>query len=189
MAPQNAEEFDFSIESKNFHFKIIDSTICISETKCGLTSVVNLDIAGVNCLKDSILKILFERWFWRFELNKSLIVLYDANSYGVFIRIVEKGGDSLFIPEGWNGHGINFFLTGITRAIMLMNAYISKKLTIEEESGEIFSITMGSNNNLDFIPFNEDYHSYETMISISGVLLQTDIEHLDSFEYLISLWV
>ncbi|CAH9125360.1 unnamed protein product [Cuscuta epithymum] len=160
------------------------SLVRISETKCGITSVLNFDIAGVNWLKESILKIFSDRRVGtRFELNKSLIVLYDANLFGGFIRIVEKGGDSLFIPEGRNGHGINFFLKGITRAIMLMNATTSRKVATEEDSSEVLLITTGSKSDLDLLPFNEDYaHSCETTISISGVLLQADIEHLDSFD-------
>ncbi|CAH9094210.1 unnamed protein product [Cuscuta europaea] len=53
------DEFDFSIESKCFLFKIIDyKVVRISETRNGLSSVIDLDINRVNWLKDSIPKIV-----------------------------------------------------------------------------------------------------------------------------------
>ncbi|CAH9090408.1 unnamed protein product [Cuscuta epithymum] len=86
-----------------------------------------------------------------------------------------------------NSHGINIFLRGISRAMMLINAATSKKLAIEDDSGEVFSITT-EKSNLDFLPFKEDYPlSCENTISISGALLRADIEHLHSFDQSLGL--
>ncbi|CAH9118149.1 unnamed protein product [Cuscuta europaea] len=68
---------------------------------------------------------------------------------------------------------------GIAKANTLMNSIVSKTLAIEHDLGDVFSDLRGE---LDFLPLNGDYpHSCETNISISGALLQADIEHIEDY--------
>ncbi|CAH9108679.1 unnamed protein product [Cuscuta epithymum] len=180
MIRQEENGFDIFIESKSFHFEIIDcNAVHVSKSKNGISSAINLDLARVKWLKDSIHKIFSgNRFCTRMELHKSLTIFYDANYFGGFVRIIERGYDSLFIPEGWNGHGINLFLSGLTKAITLMNS-IASNIAIEQDSGEVVLDTRSMN--LDFLPFDGDYpHSWDTELSISGALLQVDIDRFEN---------
>ncbi|CAH9109280.1 unnamed protein product [Cuscuta europaea] len=178
------DEFDIDIESKCFNFKVMDcTTVRISEMKNGLSSVVTLDIAGVNWLKDSILEVFSGNSLGtKLELNKSLIVLYDANLFGGFIRIIEKGCDSLFIPEGRNGQGINLFLMEITKARALMKQRdILKDFEQEqlkkptEDLGAICKDSMeslvGDNVSISSLLFNEDLLNFGVNSASKDVVL------------------
>ncbi|CAH9146948.1 unnamed protein product [Cuscuta epithymum] len=58
-------------------------------------------------------------------MKSCLLLLYDVNFFGGFFRLIKKGGESLFIPEGRNGMGIKRFLAGITKAYNLMKDFTS----------------------------------------------------------------
>ncbi|CAH9139113.1 unnamed protein product [Cuscuta epithymum] len=105
-------------------------------------------------------------------MKKSFSVIHDANSFGGFFRINEKGGDSLFVPEGRNGQGIKLFLTGIIRALTLMKAIDIKHppLLLEHVSGKSYNFEW------DLVTMDRDL-SHQNELSISGTLLQVHVEH------------
>ncbi|CAH9105077.1 unnamed protein product [Cuscuta epithymum] len=148
---------------------------------------MDFNFARITWLNDSFFKICSNKRSPRLELNRSLFVGYVENYFGGFIRIIEKGSDSLFIPEGRNGKGFNLFLAGIARAIAMMKEIDAKTLAIEQTSHKGFSDEMVSNNlELDFFPFNEN-NLCEMGTSISGTLLQVDIENFNSFNHSLDL--
>ncbi|CAH9086378.1 unnamed protein product [Cuscuta epithymum] len=172
------EGFETLIESKIFQFKITNrNAIHISEMKFVVLSTIDLDLKRVSWLKESITKLYSDTWSSpKLEL-KDLLLLYDSNVYGGFIRIIEKGHDSLFIPEGWNGLGIKRFLIGITRSINLMKE-LAVRMTTSNSSGFV-----DTKPAMDlFTPWLDRDLSYENVSSISGSLFQVDIERSVCFD-------
>ncbi|CAH9101027.1 unnamed protein product [Cuscuta epithymum] len=83
-------------------------------------------------LKNSLLKVLPGNFSTRWEFNKSISMLYDANYFGGFIHIFEYGHGNLFIPEWRKGVWFNNFLTGLTKSIVLVEEIVAKR-TMETE--------------------------------------------------------
>ncbi|CAH9112820.1 unnamed protein product [Cuscuta europaea] len=77
-------------------------------------------------------------------------VFYDVICFGGFVRIIERGHDSLFIQSDLDEFNcFNFF-------------------AIEHDSDEVVLDMWSSHMNLDFLPFNGGYHhSWEIELSIS----------------------
>ncbi|CAH9146818.1 unnamed protein product [Cuscuta epithymum] len=116
-------EYGISIESKEFHFNCFHKSVCISEIKSGFISSFVFDRDNLLWLRDSILKISLDRWVnSRFELG-NFIILFDSNYYGGFIRIINKGISSIFVPEGRYGSGFRDFLAGLFKAINLLAGF------------------------------------------------------------------
>ncbi|CAH9104683.1 unnamed protein product [Cuscuta europaea] len=84
------EGFETVIESKTFQFQITNwNAIRISEMKFGVLSTIDLELKRVSLLKESITKLYSDTWSsTKLEL-KDLILLYDSNVYGGFIRIID----------------------------------------------------------------------------------------------------
>ncbi|CAH9075698.1 unnamed protein product [Cuscuta epithymum] len=174
---QYKDGFDFYIKSKRFCFNIIDcNAIRISETKHGITSKIVLDLERMNWLNDSIPKLLSGICSKNLELKNSIYILYNANFFGGFVRIIEKGRNSLFIPEGRNGRGILHFMAGIAKAINLMKVKVAAPiLNVEQVVGELSHASTNEQNLLTQL-WSED-HSCSTSFSISRTLLQVDIDN------------
>ncbi|CAH9083814.1 unnamed protein product [Cuscuta europaea] len=172
--------FEIAIERKSFAFNIINcNSIRIDEIKRRTLSAIDFDLERLSWLKEFIPKIWCNWSCPRVELNDFLI-LYDANFYGSYICIIKKGGGSLFIPEGRNGLGIKKFLFWISKAINLMRELTTKQqiLVIQQ-----FADTVDSKLEIDlFTHWLEGNHFHRNESSISGSLLQVDIELSTSFE-------
>ncbi|CAH9082706.1 unnamed protein product [Cuscuta epithymum] len=118
------------------------------------------------------------------ELNKSFSILYDANYFGGFIRIIDKGRDSLYIPQGRNGLGIKRFLTCIIKAISLTKTKLDAKqshLVLGQTSAKVTLDKPSNGFGMDLLPLANWLAGHDKSdISIFGGLFHIDIEESDS---------
>ncbi|CAH9059290.1 unnamed protein product [Cuscuta epithymum] len=118
-------------------------------------------------------KLISDNWSCiKFELKNSFHLFYDANFFGGFFRIIEKGGENLFIPEGRNGIGIKLFLSGICRALTLLKKGETKQPLLLNQVSR-------TNTNFEWELVNFDRDLPHNELCISGSLLQADVEQSD----------